>query len=522
VNTRLKHLGWLLLAALFLLAVGAHAADIQLQQTFGLDVVGSAGLMLANAVVGIPVQDQIKLYEAKLAELQSKAEALMKKSVDEARSLDEKEAEEYDQLEADIVEAQKHIDRLKKHEKLMLTKATTVDPEKAGRESAGAGAGSGVEVRGNVLAVRPNVEKGIAFTRFALAMVRAKGNIQSALQMAKNTGGWKDTTPQVLNCLEFAANMGDARLLIEKAAVAAGTTSHATWAGPLVQYQDMVSEFVEYLRPQTILGKLNLRRVPFNIRLARQTGGSTGGFVGEGLPKPVNALAFDNITLGWFKAAVIVVLTDEVVRFSNPSVEALARQDMAEGIAAFLDTRFIDPSYAGVANVSPASITNGLTARQSTGITVAAITADVKAMIGGMVAANLMPTKWIMSPVTALALSMIRDTNDEFVFPDINIGGGKWFGLPVVTSNSVASSGSPNEKQVVLISEPEILLADDGEIAIDMSMEASLQMNDAPSAGATSLVSLWQNNMVGLRAERYINWRARRTGAVALLENLAL
>jgi hypothetical protein len=30
VNTRLKHLGWLLLAALFLLAVGAHAADIQL------------------------------------------------------------------------------------------------------------------------------------------------------------------------------------------------------------------------------------------------------------------------------------------------------------------------------------------------------------------------------------------------------------------------------------------------------------------------------------------------------------
>jgi valyl-tRNA synthetase len=64
-------------------------------------------------------------------------------------------------------------------------------------------------------------------------------------------------------------------------------------------------------------------------------------------------------------------------------------------------------------------------------------------------------------------------------------------------------------------------MADDGGVSLDMSMEASVQMDDAPSAGAQSLVSLWQNNLVGIRAERYINWSPRRASnlGIALLEN---
>ena len=39
---------------------------------------------------------------------------------------------------------------------------------------------------------------------------------------------------------------------------------------------------------------------------------------------------------------------------------------------------------------------------------------------------------------------------------------------------------------------------------------------DAPTAGAQSLVSLWQNNLLGIRAERYINWAARRPGKLGI------
>jgi hypothetical protein len=33
------------------------------------------------------------------------------------------------------------------------------------------------------------------------------------------------------------------------------------------------------------------------------------------------------------------------------------------------------------------------------------------------------------------------------------------------------------------------------------------------------LVSLWQHNMVGIRAERYINWGKRRAGAVQFIDS---
>jgi len=47
-------------------------------------------------------------------------------------------------------------------------------------------------------------------------------------------------------------------------------------------------------------------------------------------------------------------------------------------------------------------------------------------------------------------------------------------------------------------------------------------MNDAPSGGATSLTSLWQNNLIGIRLERVINWQRRRTAAVTYIDNLHL
>lgn len=60
--------------------------------------------------------------------------------------------------------------------------------------------------------------------------------------------------------------------------------------------------------------------------------------------------------------AAIAVLTDELIRFSNPAADALVRNALAEAVIARLDTDFISPSKAEVANVSPASITNGITA----------------------------------------------------------------------------------------------------------------------------------------------------------------
>jgi hypothetical protein len=66
-----------------------------------------------------------------------------------------------------------------------------------------------------------------------------------------------------------------------------------------------------------------------------------------------------------------------------------------------------------------------------------------------------------------------------------------------------------------------VLLADDGETELQVAKDASVMMTTDPVSGATALVSLWQHNLLGLRAERWLNWAAVRTGAVLVLDGIA-
>src|SRR5207247_10128284 len=105
----------------------------------------------------------------------------------------------------------------------------------------------------------------------------------------------------------------------------------------------------------------------------------------------------------------------------------------------------------------------------------------------------------------------------------IDVNGGTFFGLPVVASQNVPISAvSANETIAVLVKPSEILLADDGAITVDLSNEASLEMDSAPSGGATPRVSLWHGNLIGLRADRFVNWLPRRAQAVAVWDGLRI
>jgi HK97 family phage major capsid protein len=328
--------------------------------------------------------------------------------------------------------------------------------------------------------------------------------------------------------LELVGRMNGDRLM--KAAVDVGTTTDSDFAAPLVNYTVMANEFIEFLRPQTIIGRIpGLRMVPFNIRIPRQTAGATAQWVGEGRPKPVGKQSFDYVTLAYMKLAIITAITEELARFSQPNAETLIRDDLAKAVIQQMDNDFIEPDNAGTANIKPASITYGITPIQSTGSTEAAITADVKAVFKAFTDANLDPSDavWLMHTQTALGLSMVRNALGQrpIGFEGIGINGGTFFGLPVVASTNpgFTPDGSPTEKVLALVKASDILLADDGQVTIDTSREASIQMDSAPTYPAdatTVLTSLWQHNLLGIKAERYITWVRARDSSVVLLENV--
>lgn len=465
------------------------------------------------------IAEQIASFEAKRAANVARMSEIMTKAADEGRTLDESEAQEHDGLTVEVKSVDAHIVRLKNHEVTMvqsatpITKAVAVDP---GQSSAARG---GAHIRDGVITVRPNLEKGIPFVRYMKSLVQAKGIPALAAQIAESNPVWKEQSPEVA--------------MVLKAAVAAGDTTTAGWASELVYNQNVSGAFLDYLRPMTILGKIDsFTRVPFNVRWGTQSGGSSGYWVGQGAPVPVSKLTTGSDTLGIAKAAGMVVLDKELIMSSSPSAELLVRNDMAKSIAQFLDVQFIAPDYAAVANVSPASMTNGVVPTAATGTASANLRTDSQTLFNTFDVNNLEGGGffWVTTPKQARAMSMMLTSLGTLLYPTVTPEGGTFMGYPLIVSGSAMQVGSPVSGEgnlLVLMHAPSIAMADEGGITIDASEEAAIQMLDNPtntstgSTTATTMVSMFQTNSVALRATRFINWSKRRSFAVAYIKDAA-
>jgi HK97 family phage major capsid protein len=435
------------------------------------------------------ISEQITSFENSRAAKHGRMTAIMTKSADAGATLDQAETDEYDGLALEIKAIDAHLGRLAALEATTITKATPITAATPADASLQRG---GVPI----ISVKSNLAPATAFVRYVQALAVSRGSTLQAVEYAKR---WHDSTPEV----ELAL----------KAAVAAGTTTDATWAGPLAPLTPLTTDFLPLLRAATILGKVDtFFKVPFNVSVASQTGGGTYQWVGQGAPKPVGKLQFGTITLVILKCAGIIVITEELARTSTPSAEEVIRRDMVAGIGAFLDTEFIDPTKAAVAGVSPGSVTNGVTPITTAGTTPANARTDIQALANAMTVAGISTAGavLILSETNALALTNALNPLGQALFPGMGPDGGTIMGYKAVVSQSAGTT-------VALVQPKAILYADDGGITIDVSREASVQMDSAPdnpAVATTVLTSFWQNNLVGLRAERFINWKKARAGVV--------
>lgn len=415
----------------------------------------------------------------------------------EGATLDASAQEEFDALEQDIESIDQHIKRLRTLQKHMVDQARPVanDGEDDDEDD------RAVKKSAHSIAAKPRAPKpepGIRLARFAKTLAVANKSHRDVMGVAQELYGDRD--PEIVSMV--------------KAAVPAATT---TTLDPLIGNVGGFADFVEYLRPQTILGKFGtagvpaLRQIPFRVPLITETGESQGYWVGEGKAKPLTSVAYSRTVLEPLKVANIAVATMEALRDTTPAAETLIRDSLAAALIKTMDVAFIDPANAGIAGVKPASITNGAGAAASGGNDPDAIRNDVRVAMGAFVSANnsLSGGVWIMSAGSALSLSLLQNALGQPEFVNLTMMGGTFMGLPVITSEYVGN-------YIVLVNAGDIYLADDGGISVDMSTEASLEMADNPAhnsdvpTGAASMVSMFQTNSVAFRAERTVNWMRRR------------
>lgn len=283
------------------------------------------------------------------------------------------------------------------------------------------------------------------------------------------------------------------------------TGSMAT-AAPLVEYNAMVSAFLGSLSQLSAFDTMlpSMRRVPLRTRTGVVSVAVTGASPGELETKPISSLSLVGGTLDAHKATAIIVVSDELVRAAGPDGAALFGRELRTAIATTTDTEFI------------ALVTAGITPTPSAGASAANAWADLQAALGAVDTDVNSRLFILVEPSTARAWSMMG-TSGLPAFPDVTPSGGKVGGVPVLVSGGLASG------TIVVVDANAVAGAADT-LLIDSTREVSIQMSstpDSPPTASTTLVSLWQTNSVGMKAERYFGAELLRSNGAAVISSVS-
>lgn len=265
----------------------------------------------------------------------------------------------------------------------------------------------------------------------------------------------------------------------EKAATSPAMTSDPAWAGDLVASR-LSTGFLTAVRRASVIGQLDVPRVPFQTQMTTLTAGSSTVWVAEGLSKPISTMGFANTpALTPTKASSIVVITRELAEFAAEGSEEALQRVLQNEVIGFTDAAFLGTAAATAS--SPAGLLNGVTASADLGAT-------ISAFFNGR--PNAGAPVWIASPAKLSA----------FVGAD-NHEASHYAGFPIVRN----AAAGPH----AILMDPVAVAVADGGLVLDVSRNALIQMDSVPTSPPVEtsvFTSLWQANLSAIRCERTINW----------------
>ncbi len=337
---------------------------------------------------------------------------------------------------------------------------------------------------------------GLSFVRSAMARAVAKNEQLDPVQY----------------CIKRWGRETEAVRLV-RSAVSGGESSSGNWSG-LTDNTNSAKEFIDAVAPMTVFGRLqNLRRVAANVPYVASAGSAIAYWVGESKSIPMTPQAFTRSTLAPLKIGTLAVFSNTLLANESAESEALVRRDLLLAAAILEDTAFLDPTNAGSA-VSPASITHGAPTVASSGDLSDDLAQAIDAFRGDFASAA-----WVMSPRMAARIALA--TGGKGLGAGLGLRGGEMLGLPALVST--ASPSTTDGGSIALVDPTNIVAVDEG-AELDLSTQATVEMDTAPSgatdtpssATTTNLVSLFTSDSSGLRLTRRINWRANAGSVVVI------
>lgn len=450
------------------------------------------------------IAEQIRDLENTRAAKAARMTDVMQKSIDEGRSTDAAESEEFDTLECEIKQIDEDLTRLRKLQVMQGQSAKDV-PADAGQSKAGANASRGAPT---IITRSKDVDdkfQGQSFTRMVIAKAVAKSFGMDVVGYANQR--WGKTNPSLVEWI--------------KTDVAGGGSGSGEWGAELVQADARyMGDFITYLYSKTLYNQLPLREVPANITIKGQDGAATGYWVGESKAIPMSKADFSTVSLTPLKVAALSVVSNELLRDSSPAAEMLVRDALVEAASQRIDTTFISTTAAS-AGVSPAGILNNIAGTTSAGTDTTGVLNDIKELRYRFITAkNAGGLVWCMNPALASSMSLMRNALGQKEFTELNQNGGTLEGDPVYVSDNV------NANYLVLLKPSDIYRIGMGGVQISISEHATIEMADNP-AGASDvptdqsqgIVGMFQTESTAIKVVQSVNFARRRTACVAWISD---
>jgi HK97 family phage major capsid protein len=334
-------------------------------------------------------------------------------------------------------------------------------------------------------------DKGLVLGGMLISLAASKMNPERAIDHAKKTG------------------LGDA--------VVKALEVSTQGAGGVLVPPGETSEVIDALVPRTAVRSLGPTMMPLDngvLPVPRLSATVSGSYIGETDNIGKEQQAFDNVVATAKRLAVIVPISNALLRRGGPRVQSIVRNDTLRGMAITEDSKFIRSNgtqftprglryHAAAANVIAANGT----------VNLANVTSDLGSLVLALEEANVAFTTpgWIFAPRTKQYLMTVRDGNGNYAFREEMLRGTFW-GYPFRATTQVPKNlgSGGDESEVYLADFDDLVLAEALSMSVALSEEAAYIENG-------SLVSAFSKDQTVMRVIAEHDFVARHDQSIAVL-----
>lgn len=316
--------------------------------------------------------------------------------------------------------------------------------------------------------------------------------------------------------------------------VAKALESGADEAGGFIIPPGYVNELIELLYPMAVMRQMGCTTMPMNngtLEIPKLTGGVAAEYVGESQNITVDQPTFGTLNLAWKKLAVIVPISNDLVRDSSPNADTVVRDDAVTAMALREDRAFIRDDGTGQ-RPTGMRFQEGITVLVATDVNalagsdakIQAVRNDLSALELALEDSNVRMIRpgYIISPRTFHFLANLTDGNGNAVFR-AELNQGRLNGYPVRRSNQLPNNLSfsrdegatqlPNGSEIYFADFADCIIGESTSLIVDASGEAAYH-------DGTALQAAFSRDQTVIRLLARHDFGLRHEEAVAVLEGV--